>query len=188
MDASGAPVPACKHEPREITSSRALALMPAELEAEIGDEEIVTIGDGWVKVTKHIGAAVAGNEILDLHYRARRRLGETRPQPESFDGIPCRACDEMALEQAEPPVRPGHPREPLQVRPVQGRDGPRRVRQVGRHVRLMGAGRGHPGVPPLLARRPRRMLLARLLLRRRAASPPPRRSVTECLTEPVTPP
>ena len=109
MDASGAPVPACKHEPREITSSRALALMPAELEAEIGDEEIVTIGDGWVKVTKHIGAGAAGNEILDLHYRARRRLGETRPQPESFDGIPCRACDEMALERADPPSNPDIP-------------------------------------------------------------------------------
>ena len=106
MDASGAPVPPCAHEPREITSSRALALMPAELEAEISDEEIVTIGDGWVKVTKHIGAAEAGNEILDLHYRARRRLGETRPQPESFDGIACRACDEMALERAEPPSDP----------------------------------------------------------------------------------
>ena len=109
MDASGAPVPACAHEPREITSSRALALMPAELETEISDEEIVTIGDGWVKVTKHIGAEQAGNEILDLHYRARRRLGETRPQPESFDGIPCRACDEMALERAEPPSDPDVP-------------------------------------------------------------------------------
>ena len=106
-EAACGPVGACAHEAREITASRALALMPAELEAEIGDEEIVTIGDGWVKVTRHVGAAVAGNEILDLQYRARRQLGETRPAPESFDGIPCRACDEMALERAEPPSDPG---------------------------------------------------------------------------------
>lgn len=108
-EAAGAPVAACAHEPREITSSRALALIPAELEAEISDEEMVATGDGWVKVTRHIGAEAAGNEILDLHYRARRRLGETRPQPESFDGIPCRACDEMALERAEPPSDPAIP-------------------------------------------------------------------------------
>lgn len=106
LDAAGGPVPACAHDPHGITSSRALSLIPAELEAEISDEEIVVIGDGWVKVTRLVGAADAGNEILDLHYRARRRLGETRPQPESFDGIPCRSCDEMALERAEPPSDP----------------------------------------------------------------------------------
>lgn len=103
------PVAACAHEPQGITSSRSLSLIPAELEAEISDEEIVVIGDGWVKVTRHVGAAAAGNEILDLHYRARRILGETSPQPESFDGIPCRACDDMALERAEPPSDPSLP-------------------------------------------------------------------------------
>lgn len=106
--ASG-PVGACAHDPGHITSSRGLGLIPAEIETEIGDEEIVTIGDGWVKVTRRIGAAAAGNEILDLHYRARRRLGETKPPPESFDGIPCRACDGMALERAEPPSDPSLP-------------------------------------------------------------------------------
>ena len=97
------PVAACAHEPRDTTASRAMALIPAELETEIGDEEITAIGDGWVQVTRHVGAKAAGNEILDLHYRVRRRMGETRAQPESFDGIPCRACDEMALERAAPP-------------------------------------------------------------------------------------
>ena len=105
-EGTGGPIPACAHEPRGITSSRALSLIPAELEAEISDEEIVVIGDGWVKVTRHIGAAQAGNEILDLHYRARRILGETKAPPESFDGVPCRSCDEMALERAEPPSDP----------------------------------------------------------------------------------
>jgi hypothetical protein len=82
------------------------APIPDEIEREIGHEEIVRVGDGWVKVTTRLGGPAAGNEILDLHYRARRRLGETRPQPESFDGIPCRACDEMSLERAEPPSDP----------------------------------------------------------------------------------
>lgn len=100
------PVAACAHEPRDTTASRALALIPAELETEIGEEEITAIGDGWVQVTRHIGAMAAGNEVLDLHYRVRRSLGETRAQPESFDGIPCKACDEMALERAEPPSDP----------------------------------------------------------------------------------
>ena len=100
------PVGACVHEPAEITASRALGLIPPELEAEIGGDEIVTVGDGWVKATRHVGADAAGNEIIDLHWRARRHLGETKPPPESFDGVPCRNCDEMALERAEPPSDP----------------------------------------------------------------------------------
>lgn len=108
-EAASGPVGACAHEPGQITSSRALGLIPAELEAEIGDEEIAVIGDGWVQVTRHVGAVTAGNEILDLHWRARRRLGETKPPPESFDGIPCKNCDELALERAEPPSDPAVP-------------------------------------------------------------------------------
>lgn len=106
IEMTGAPVPACAHEPRGITSSRALSLIPPDIEAEIGGEEIVTSGDGWVQVTRHVGATAAGNEVIGLHHRARRALGETRPQPEYFDGIPCRACEEMALERAEPPSDP----------------------------------------------------------------------------------
>jgi hypothetical protein len=103
---AGGPVAACAHEPGEITASRALGLVPDWLEEEIGAEEITAIGDGWVQVTRCVGAAVAGNEILDLHWRARKSLGETKPPPESYDGVPCRNCDEMALERAEPPSDP----------------------------------------------------------------------------------
>ena len=106
---AGGPVGACAHEPGAVTASRTLAAIPPELETEIGDEEITAMGDGWVQVTRHLGAAAAGNEIIDLHYRARRHLGETKPPPESFDGVPCRACDEMALERAEPPGDPDIP-------------------------------------------------------------------------------
>lgn len=82
------------------------APMPADLEDEIGEEEIVAIGDGWAKVTVRRTGAHAGNEILDLHWRARRLLGETKDRPESFDGIPCRNCEAMGLERAEPPSDP----------------------------------------------------------------------------------
>lgn len=50
--------------------------------------------------------ADAGLEILHLHYLCRRLLGETRAHAETFDGIPCRECEDMALERAEPPADP----------------------------------------------------------------------------------
>ncbi|HEV2252656.1 MAG TPA: hypothetical protein VGS06_05630 [Streptosporangiaceae bacterium] len=80
--------------------------MPPGVEDEIGDEEIVAIGDGWVKVTVQRSGADAGNEILDLHWRGRRLLGESKARPEPFDGVPCRACEAMTLERAEPPSDP----------------------------------------------------------------------------------
>ena len=83
--------------------------MPADLEEEIGEEEIVATGDGWVKITVRRTGAHAGNEILDLHWRARKLLGETKGRPESFDGIPCRSCEAMTLERAEPPSDPSLP-------------------------------------------------------------------------------
>lgn len=85
------------------------APIPPELEDEIGDEEIVAAGDGWVKVTTRLDGTSAGNEILGLHWRARKLLGWTKPAPESFDGVPCQACDEMTLERAEPPSDPDIP-------------------------------------------------------------------------------
>jgi len=85
------------------------APMPPEVEEEIGGEEIIAAGDGWVKVTVRRSGADAGNEILDLHWRGRRLLGETKGRPESFDGIPCRSCEAMTLERAEPPSDPSLP-------------------------------------------------------------------------------
>jgi hypothetical protein len=111
--------PACgpqAHQPVPDEAKERLAI-PEELASVIGDGGIVSIaasqicrtGDGWVNVLQHIGGAAAGNEILDMHYRARRHLGETRGIPESFDGVPCRACDRTALERAEPPSDPDRP-------------------------------------------------------------------------------
>jgi hypothetical protein len=83
--------------------------MPPDVEDEIGEEEIVAIGDGWVRVTVRRSGAHAGNEILRLHWQARGLLGETKGRPESFDGIPCRSCEAMTLERAEPPSDPSLP-------------------------------------------------------------------------------
>jgi hypothetical protein len=113
-DQTAMPVRPCGKEPgdhlpgliREITAP---VIVPADLEDEIGDEEIVQVGDTWIKVMSLKSGAHAGNEILELHWRARRILGETRPQPESFDGVPCRRCDVMTLERAEPPSDPKLP-------------------------------------------------------------------------------
>jgi hypothetical protein len=66
---------------------------------------VVTVS-GEAYMTPRLSGLHAGKEILELHYRARRILGEIRTRPESFDGIPCRECEEMALEHAEPPSDP----------------------------------------------------------------------------------
>ena len=61
---------------------------------------------GEAYMTPRLSGLHAGKEILELHYRARRILGEIRAVPEAFDGVPCRECEEMALERAEPPSDP----------------------------------------------------------------------------------
>lgn len=52
-------------------------------------------------VIEELDGADAGLELLELRYRARKILGETRPQRETLDGVPCRTCDELALERAD---------------------------------------------------------------------------------------
>jgi hypothetical protein len=74
-----------------------------------GECEIVRFGAGVLSVMVQASGEDAGNEILRLHYLARRVLGETKTAPESFDGIPCRQCGDIALERAEPPSDPKHP-------------------------------------------------------------------------------
>jgi hypothetical protein len=99
----------CDHDPLETTGPVPPVVIPDEILAVIGGREILRKGDGWIKVMDELGGAAAGNEILTLQWRARRMLGETKAQPESFDGIPCRACESMALERAEPPSDPKLP-------------------------------------------------------------------------------
>lgn len=78
-----------------------------DIEDVYGGCEIVRFGAGTLSVLVRADGATAGNEILRQHYLARHILGETRTPPESFDGIPCRSCGDIALERAEPPSDPG---------------------------------------------------------------------------------
>jgi hypothetical protein len=53
-----------------------------------------------------LGGRDAGDEILDLHRRALLLLGEIVRQREVIEGVPCKRCEEYALERAEPPSDP----------------------------------------------------------------------------------
>jgi hypothetical protein len=88
--------------------------MPPDLEEEIGGLEILHIGDGWVRAMDRFGGETAGHDILGLHRKAVRLLGETPAPPDVLDGIPCRNCEAMSslavLEQ--PPPEPEKPAPP----------------------------------------------------------------------------
>ena len=71
--------------------------------------EIVRLGVDFVTLMTAVGAQEAGQDILRLHYRALAVLGEVTKQPETLDGVPCRRCEDMALERAEPPSDPSLP-------------------------------------------------------------------------------
>jgi hypothetical protein len=75
---------------------------------------------GEADMSPRLSGIHAGREILELHRRARRTLGQVKAPPESFDGIPCRACEAMSLERAEPPSDPQ--REAMHSRCAECRD------------------------------------------------------------------
>lgn len=85
--------------------------MPADVDkqTDVGNLDAVHGGDGWVKAWTTRSGEDAGTEILDLHSRAVRLLGETPAPVALLDGIPCRSCEAMSslavLEQ--PPHEPG---------------------------------------------------------------------------------
>jgi hypothetical protein len=85
------------------------ATIPAATEELHGDREIVRLGVDFVALMVELGAQDAGQEILRLHYRALAVLGEVTKQPETLDGVPCRRCEDMSLERAEPPSDPSLP-------------------------------------------------------------------------------
>lgn len=78
--------------------------------AEAWEDEVGMVrADAMAHMLIPLSGADAGMEILTLHQRSRRILGETRAQPERFDGVPCRECEAMGLERAEPPSDPDKP-------------------------------------------------------------------------------
>jgi hypothetical protein len=89
--------------------------MPPDLATALADLEIIHIGDGWVRALTGVSGEDAGTEILDLHRRAVRLLGETAAPPTLLDGIPCRDCEAMSslavLE--KPPPDPQMPPPPF---------------------------------------------------------------------------
>lgn len=63
-----------------------------------GEPERITVAD--------LDGRDAGEEILRLHRRAQLILGEAATRPETLDGVPCKRCEAMSLERAEPPSDP----------------------------------------------------------------------------------
>lgn len=97
--------------------------MPPDLAMDLADTEILHIGDDWVRAQVMLSGEDAGLEIIALHRRAVRLLGETPAPPVILDGIPCRNCEAMSslavLEQPQPD--PGQP-DPPYVRCLECRD------------------------------------------------------------------
>jgi hypothetical protein len=85
--------------------------VPPELAEELADCEIVCVGADYLKVMRQPSGVDAGLEILALHRRCERLLGEVRQHADTLDGVPCRnqGCGDMALERAEPPSDPSQP-------------------------------------------------------------------------------
>jgi hypothetical protein len=111
----GRPAGFCDHDPGPVTLPAPPGPVPGDLEADIGEQEIVRAGDGWVTVMSLRGGEHAGTEILDLHWHARRLTGQVPARPELLDGVPCRSCEAMsALALAEqPPPDPEKPPPPF---------------------------------------------------------------------------
>ena len=76
---------------------------PWTVREEDQDAEILA-GDRWtVKIAAEIGGRRAGEEVMDLHYVARRLLLETSPPMPLLPDFRCRACVLKTLRQAAPP-------------------------------------------------------------------------------------
>jgi hypothetical protein len=107
----------CDHDPGHVPEATADGPVPGELgychhqPEDIGGDEIVSVGDGWVKVMRQLSAVHAGAEVLALDWHARRLTGQVPASPETLDGIPCRSCEAMSsLARVEQP--PPDPRRP----------------------------------------------------------------------------
>jgi hypothetical protein len=95
--------------PGLVQPARSREPLPPDIADEYADCEIVRVGADFLKVMKQPGGKDAGLDILSLHRRCERLLGEVRQYAETLDGVPCRECEDMALERAEPPSDPSRP-------------------------------------------------------------------------------
>jgi hypothetical protein len=89
-----------------VAAGRRFAPLPPEVAQDYADCEIVSVGPGSIKLLVLLDGADAGLDIFSLHRRCQRLLGEVAGQAEILEGVPCRECEDFALERAEPPSDP----------------------------------------------------------------------------------
>jgi hypothetical protein len=58
---------------------------------------------GYAEALVDMDGAAAGTEFLRLERRCRHALGQTLPPPVELEGIPCKRCDQLALQVAPEP-------------------------------------------------------------------------------------
>lgn len=92
-----------------VALGRRFAVLPPDVAEEYGDCEIVAVYPGSVKVIGERGGVQAGHDVFGLHRRSELLLGEVAARAETLDGVPCRDCEDFALERAEPPSDPARP-------------------------------------------------------------------------------
>ena len=89
-----------------------LSLMPQEMprsmpawavREEDEDCEILASNGYTVTIAPRLGGEQAGQEILHLHYMARRLLLETNPPQPLLPDFRCRVCEQKLLRKAAPP-------------------------------------------------------------------------------------
>jgi hypothetical protein len=95
----------CRHEPPSGSPLPA-SPVPAWLEPEIEDLEVVRAGDGWVQCLTPLGGRAAALDVFDLRDRAYRLLRESPAPRDLLDGIPCRKCDSMSSLEVLPQEPP----------------------------------------------------------------------------------
>lgn len=89
-----------------------LSLMPQEMPRSVPawavreedqDCEILAFNGHTVTIAPRLGGEHAGQEILHLHYMARRLLLETSPPMPLLPDFRCRVCEQKLLRKAAPP-------------------------------------------------------------------------------------
>ena len=82
-----------------------IRFMPAwaVTEEDLDHAEVIADNAGILKVTLKLDGRRAGQEILHLHYMARRLLLETSPPMPLLPDFRCRVCERKLLRKAAPP-------------------------------------------------------------------------------------
>jgi hypothetical protein len=103
--------PRCRHEAPGILLPA--SPVPAWLEPEIEDLEVVRAGDGWVQCLTPLGGRAAALDVFDLRARAVKLLRENPAPRDLLDGIPCPrlSCEAMGSLEVLPVPPPDPERE-----------------------------------------------------------------------------